>query len=247
MMFEGKVALVTGGSRGIGAATCRALGRERAFVYVNYHGHEEAANAVLASIREAGGDGAVVRASVSDPQQVEQMFQTIRRESGKLDLLVNNAGVIRDVYLGMMEMEHWTEVIDTNLTGLYLCSKTATRMMMGKKSGRIVNVSSISGLRGTAGQCNYSAAKAGIIAFTKSLAWELSPYGIRVNSVVPGAIETDMFNAIPPKSRREIVAQCPLQRAGKPEEVAEVILFLLSDAASYVQGHALVVDGGLTH
>lgn len=245
-MFADRIALVTGGSRGIGAATCRALARHGAFVYINYRDSEAAAASVLESIEQSGGRGAVVRASVRDDADVDQMFKTIRKQSGRLDMLVNNAGIIRDTYLGMMQPDDWSSVIDTNLGGLYRCSRTAVRMMMGKRYGRVVNVSSVSGLTGTAGQCNYAAAKAGIIAFTKSLAWEVSAHDIRVNAVVPGAIETDMFSTIPQEDRKALIAQCPLRRAGKPEEVAEVILFLLSDAASYIQGHAIVVDGGLT-
>jgi 3-oxoacyl-[acyl-carrier protein] reductase len=244
-MFTQKVALVTGGSRGIGAATCLALARHGAFVYINYRNNQPAAEMVLSSIRAAGGDGATIGASVSNEAAVAAMFGTIRKQSGRLDLLVSNAGVTRDSYLGMMSLADWSSVIETNLTGLYLCSRAAIKMMMGKKYGRIVNVSSISGLLGAAGQCNYAAAKAGIIAFTRSLAIESSQYDIRVNAVVPGAIETEMFTATPRERQQQLVAQCLLGRVGKPEEVAEVIVFLLSDAASYIQGQAIVVDGGL--
>ena len=245
-MFAQKIALVTGGSRGIGAATCVALARNHAFVYINYLNNEEAAKQVLEAVREAGSDGALVQAAVHDKTAVETMFRGIRNSSGRLDLLVNNAGVIRDVHLGMMSLEDWTSVIDTNLTGLYLCSRSGIKMMMAKKWGRIVNVSSVSGLRGNTGQCNYAAAKAGIIGFTKSLARETAEFQIRVNTVVPGAIETEMFAAIPMQERRAIVAECPMKRAGRPEEVAEAIVFLLSEAASYIHGQSLVVDGGLT-
>jgi 3-oxoacyl-[acyl-carrier protein] reductase len=244
-MFAQKTALVTGGSRGIGAATCRALARHGAFVYINYHSREADAERVLASIREEGGDGLTMRASVSDEADVAQMFATIRQR-GRLDMLINNAGLLRDAYLGMMSLQDWQAVIDTNLTGLYLCSRAAIRMMMGKRYGRIVNVSSTSGLTGTAGQCNYATTKAGIIAFTKSLAWESSPHQIRVNAVVPGAVDTEMFSAIPQKERQAILQQVPLKRAGTAEEIAEVIVFLLSDAASYIQGQTIVVDGGLS-
>jgi 3-oxoacyl-[acyl-carrier protein] reductase len=245
-MFSEKVALVTGGSRGIGAATCLALARRKAFVYVNYKSNKDAADAVVAAIRESGGDGMAIAGSVSDESAVAALFATIRKQSGKLDFLVNNAGITRDSYLGMMSLPDWNSVIETNLTGLYLCSRAAVRMMMGKKYGRIVNVSSISGIKGAAGQCNYATAKAGIIAFTRSMALESSQYEIRVNAVVPGAIETEMFSSTPRERQRELIAQCPMRRAGKPEEVAEVIAFLLSDSASYIQGQSIVVDGGLT-
>jgi len=245
-MFAQKTALVTGGSRGIGAATCRALARHGAFVYINYFSREAEAERVLASIREEGGDGVALRASVRDETDVAQMFAAIRQRSGRLDLLINNAGLLRDAYLGMMSLQDWQTVIDTNLTGLYLCSRAAIRMMMGKRYGRIVNVSSTSGLTGTAGQCNYATTKAGIIAFTKSLAWESSPHRIRVNAVVPGAVDTEMFSSVPQKERQAIIEQIPLKRPGTPEEIAEVIVFLLSDAASYIQGQTIVVDGGLS-
>jgi 3-oxoacyl-[acyl-carrier protein] reductase len=246
-MFNDRVALVTGGSRGLGAAICRVLARRKAFVYVNYHQNEAAAEQVLSSMRAEGGDGATVRADVHDENQVNDLFKTIRKNFGKIDFLVNNAGITRDGYLGMMPLSDWKSVIETNITGVYLCSRAAIRLMMGKRFGRIVNISSVSGLTGRAGQCNYATTKAGIIAFTKSLAWESSPHGIRVNAVVPGIIETEMLAAVPSEQRRALIAQCPLQRAGTPEEVAEVVAFLFSDAASYIQGQAIVVDGGLAH
>jgi 3-oxoacyl-[acyl-carrier protein] reductase len=245
-MFAQKTALVTGGSRGIGAATCRTLARHGAFVYINYNSREAEAESVLAAIREEGGDGVTVRASVREEADVAQMFAGIRQRHGRLDMLINNAGLMRDAYLGMMSMQDWQAVIDTNLTGLYLCSRAAIRMMMGKRSGRIVNVSSTSGLMGNAGQCNYATTKAGIIAFTKSLAWEASPHQIRVNAIVPGAIDTEMFGSVPQKERQALLQQIPLKRPGAPEEIAEVIAFLLSDAASYIQGQTIVVDGGLS-
>ncbi len=162
-------------------------------------------------------------------------------------MLINNAGLMRDAYLGMMSMQDWQVVMDTNLTGLYLCSRAAIRMMMGKRYGRIVNVSSTSGITGNAGQCNYATTKAGIIAFTKSLAWEASPHQIRVNADCSWrGVDTEMFGSIPQKERQAILQQIPLKRAGAPEEIAEVISFLLSDAASYIQGQTIVVDGGLS-
>ena len=245
--LSGKRALVTGGSRGIGAAVCKAFAKEGAFVYVNYSKSERAAESVLACIEQKGGRGRLVKASVEDPDAVQEMFRAIRKESDGLDILVNNAAVMRDAYLGMMTLEQWREVIDINLTGMYLCSRSAIRMMMAKRSGHIVNVSSISGISGRAGQCNYAATKGGIIAFTRSLGLEAAPYNIHVNGVAPGCIETDMFMKIPQDIRTEILDRNPLKRMGMPEEVATVVSFLVSDAASYIQGQTIIVDGGMTN
>ena len=246
-MFSGKIALVTGGSKGIGAAICRELARLGAYVYINFNRSEQAAEAVLESIQQAGGDGKTIQASVSENERVEEMFQVIRKEWKKLDILVNNAAIMRDSYLGMMSMNNWQDVIDTNLTGLFLCSRLAVKMMMAKRCGHMINISSDSGISGQAGQCNYAATKAGIIAFTRSLALEVSPYNISVNGVAPGCIETEMFMKVPPDKRRKLIENCPLKRMGKPEEVAQVVCFLASDAASYIQGQTIVVDGGLIH
>ena len=246
-MFSGKIALVTGGSRGIGAAVCRDLARHKAYVYINYLQNQAAAEDVLEAVRQAGGEGETLQASVADPDAVIDMFKAIKKGSGKLDLLVNNAGILRDGLLGMMPTKDWTDVLDTNLTGLFMCCRAATKMMISKRSGRIVNVSSASGISGAAGQCNYTATKAGIIALTRSLALEVSRYDIRVNAVAPGYIETEMVMGLPADKRQELLEHCPMGRVGQPEEVAEVVTFLLSDAASYIQGQTIVVDGGLIH
>lgn len=246
-MFSGKIALVTGGSRGIGAAVCEDLARQNAYVYINYVQNQAAAEDVLEAVRKAGGEGEILQASVADPGAVAEMFKAVKKGSGKLDLLVNNAGILRDGLLGIMPDKDWTDVIDTNLTGLFMCCRAAAKMMIAKRSGRIVNMSSASGISGAAGQANYTATKAGIIALTRSLALELSRYGIRVNAVAPGYIETEMVMGLPADKRQELLQHCPMGRVGQPEEVAKVVSFLLSDAASYIQGQTIVVDGGLIH
>jgi 3-oxoacyl-[acyl-carrier protein] reductase len=239
--------LVTGGSRGIGAATCVELARHGAHVYINFVRDGDAARSVLAEVEEAGGSGVLVQASVADGDAVTAMFKQVRKESGKLDFLVNNAGILRDQYLGMMSDDDWQAVIDTNLTGMFRTCRAAAKMMMAKKFGRIVNLSSASGISGAAGQGNYAASKAGIIALTRTLALEVSPYGIQVNAVAPGYIETEMVMQIAPDKRAALLEACPMGRLGTAAEVASVVSFLLSDAAAYVQGQTIVVDGGLIH
>jgi 3-oxoacyl-[acyl-carrier protein] reductase len=246
-MFNGKVALVTGGSRGIGAAICKDLAARGAYVYINYVRNKKAAQAVLSQITAAGGQAALAQASVSDARAVGAMFQAIRKNHARLDILVNNAAVTRDACLGMMSDQDWREVLETNLTGAFLCSRAAVKMMIAQHGGQIVNLGSISGVAGRAGQCNYAAAKAGLVAFTRSLALEVSAYRIRVNCVIPGCIETDLGRKMPEALRRKMLASHPLGRMGRPEEVAAVVRFLLSDDAAYIQGQAIVVDGGLIH
>ncbi len=243
----GRVALVTGASRGIGAAIARQLASEGALVYVNYRERGDAAEALINEIGEAGGRAVTVRGSVADSAAVGEMFARIRAESGRLDLLVNNAAIVADRLVGLTTDRDWRQVIDTNLDGVFHCCRAAVRLMMARRFGRIVNLGSIGGLTGAAGQASYAASKAALVAFTRSLAFEVGPMNIRANCVIPGVIGTEMVGAMPMEKRRLFEEQTALKRIGRPEEVAAATCFLLSDAASYIQGASLVVDGGLVH
>jgi 3-oxoacyl-[acyl-carrier protein] reductase len=245
MMLEGKIALVTGGSRGIGRAIALLLAERGAKVALNYNRNLEEANAVAAAIESKGGQALVVQGDVSIAAEATALVEQTIKAYGRIDILVNNAGITRDTLMMRMSETDWDAVLDTNLKGAYLCAKAVLRPMLKSKGGRIINISSVSGQAGSGGQANYSAAKAGLIGFTKALAREVGSRGITVNAVAPGFIETDMTNALSAEFKQKIQDQIPLERFGKPEDVAEAVAFLASDAANYITGQVLAVNGGM--
>ena len=245
MLLDGKTALVTGASRGIGRAIALRLAAEGARVAINYAGNVKAAEEVKASIEAAGGTAILCRADVADSAAVEAMVADVAKEFGAIDILVNNAGITRDTLLMRMKDEDFAKVLDTNLKGVFYCTKAVSKLMMKKRSGRIVNMASVVGLVGNAGQTNYAAAKAGVIGFSKSAAKELASRGITVNAVAPGFIGTDMTADLPESVKEKALSDIPLGRAGQPEDVANAVLFLASDQASYITGQVVHVDGGM--
>ncbi|MDG2616494.1 3-oxoacyl-[acyl-carrier-protein] reductase [Thermoleptolyngbya sichuanensis XZ-Cy5] len=241
--LAGQVAIVTGASRGIGRAIALALAAEGAKVAVNYASSSGAADAVVAEIAGAGSEAIALQADVSKADQVDALFNAVMEKWGRVDVLVNNAGITRDTLLLRMKPEDWQAVIDLNLTGVFLCTRAASKIMLKQKSGRIINISSVVGLMGNPGQANYSAAKAGVIGFTKSVAKELAPRGITVNAIAPGFIATDMTHGL---NSEDILKFIPLGRYGQAEEVAGATRFLAADpAAAYITGQVLNVDGGM--
>ncbi|WP_429844584.1 3-oxoacyl-[acyl-carrier-protein] reductase [Brevibacillus sp. FIR094] len=244
-MLTGKNALVTGASRGIGRAIALKLAEAGANVVVNYAGSEAAASETVALIKEMGRDAIMIRANVSSTEDVNDMFKAALEHFGAIDILVNNAGITRDNLIMRMKEDEWDDVIATNLKGVFNCVKAATRPMMKQRSGKIINITSVVGVLGNAGQANYVAAKAGVIGLTKTAARELASRNITVNAVAPGFIDTEMTAVLPEDVKAGLTSQIPLARLGQTDDIAAVVLFLASDAANYMTGQTLHVDGGM--
>lgn len=245
LSLENKVALVTGGSRGIGRAVALELAARGAAVVVNYNKSSDAADEVVKKIQEAGGKAAAFQADVSDFKQAEALVKFAIETFGDLSILVNNAGITRDQLIMMMPESDWDAVINTNLKSTFNCSKAAVKHMMRKRVGRIINMASVAGQMGNPGQTNYSASKGGQIAFTKALAREVATRNITVNAIAPGFVDTEILDAMTPETLAAALKMVPLGRKGKPEEIAYAVSFLASDEAAYITGQVLGVDGGM--
>lgn len=243
--LEGKTAVVTGASRGIGRAIALQLAEEGANVVVNYSGSEDKALQVVEEIKNIGRNAIAVKANVSDNESVQNLMSQALEAFGTIDVLINNAGITRDNLIMRMKEDEWDDVISTNLKGVFLCTKAVTRQMMKQRAGRIINISSIVGVMGNAGQANYVAAKAGVIGLTKTTARELASRNILVNAIAPGFIETEMTDALPEDIKGAMLAQIPLAQLGQPEHIAKAVVFLASDDSSYMTGQVLHIDGGM--
>lgn len=245
MNLTNKTAVVTGASRGIGRAIALELAKQGAKVVVNYSGSKENALLVVGEIKAAGGEAIAVQANVADADSVTQLMNTTLETFGSIDILVNNAGITRDNLLMRMKEDEWDDVMNTNLKGVFLCTKAVSRQMMKQRQGRIINISSIVGVAGNAGQANYVAAKAGVIGLTKTTAKELASRNILVNAIAPGFITTDMTDELPLELKEGMLSQIPLAKLGQPEDIAKAVAFFASDAASYITGQTLHIDGGM--
>lgn len=243
--FENKIVLVTGAGRGIGASIAKRFASEGAEVIVNYSGNDEAAQKTVDEITATGGQAQKYKCSVNDSESVKVMIDEIIKKFGRIDILVNNAGITKDGFMLRMTDEDFDRVIDVNLKGTFNCTKYVSKYMLKQKSGKIINISSVVGLSGNAGQVNYSASKAGIIGITKSAAKELSSRGITVNAVAPGYVDTDMTKVLSDNIRNEILKNIPLQRMGNVEDISNCVAFLASEDASYITGQVISVDGGM--
>ena len=244
--LDGKRALVTGASRGIGRAIALRLAAEGASVAVNYHSGENDAASVVSEITASGGTAIAFQASVASAEEANRLVDATVEALGGIDILVNNAGITRDNLLMRLSEDDWDAVLDTNLKGAFLCTKAAIRPMLRQRSGRIVNMSSIVAITGNPGQANYTAAKAGLIGFTKTIAREVASRGITVNALAPGFIETQMVEAIPEDLRKQILERIPLGQFGTPDDVARSVVFLASDDGAYITGQVIGIDGGLS-
>lgn len=242
---EGKVALITGSSRGIGKATALHLAEDRVNIVVNYLNNSKGAEETVQEIRKMGYKAFTFQADIRNFEETQKLVNFTVEKFGKIDILVNNAGIVQDRTLQKMSLEEWDNVIRTNLTGVFYCSKLVTQEMVKQKSGRIINICSVIGQIGNFGQTNYAATKAGILGFTKSLALEMAGLGITVNAVCPGFIETDMVRKLPDKIKEEVLQRIPLKRFGQPREVAELIAFLASERSSYITGQTFSINGGM--
>ncbi|MDQ0230568.1 3-oxoacyl-[acyl-carrier-protein] reductase [Metabacillus malikii] len=244
-MLDKKVALVTGASRGIGKAIALDLAKNGASVAINYAGNEAKANEVVEEITANGGDAIAIQADVSNSESVTDMIKQVISHFGQIDILVNNAGITRDNLLMRMKEAEWDDVINTNLKGVFLCTKGVTRQMMKQRNGRIINITSVVGVSGNAGQANYVAAKAGVIGLTKTTAKELASRNITVNAVAPGFITTDMTDELTEDLKAEMLKQIPLAKLGEPSDIANMVTFLASDKSKYITGQTFHINGGM--
>ncbi|MCZ8532816.1 3-oxoacyl-[acyl-carrier-protein] reductase [Psychrobacillus psychrodurans] len=243
--LDGKSAIVTGASRGIGRDIALYLAKEGAMVAVNYSGSKDRADAVVEEIKATGGKAFAIQANVDQSDDVQNLISSTIEQYGSVDILVNNAGITRDNLLMRMKEQEWDDVLNTNLKGVFLCTKAVTRQMMKQRAGRIINITSIVGVSGNAGQANYVAAKAGVIGLTKSSAKELASRNITVNSVAPGFITTDMTDALPEDIKSQMLSQIPLAKFGNPLDIAKAVAFLASEDANYITGQTIHVNGGM--